>query len=104
MYNEKRITTDPDIQQYEPKVFSRPSYANGDNEETADYQLGPWLAVLDNFLTKEECERLIVLGGEEGYDRSKDVGEEQADGSFSMIVNEERTSTPMTLEGRLFLT
>jgi hypothetical protein len=36
------IITNPDFQQYEPKVLSRPEFALGDSAETADYQLGPW--------------------------------------------------------------
>lgn len=34
----------------------------------------PWVIVIDDFLTQEECERLIELGTERGYERSSDVG------------------------------
>lgn len=82
-----RILSNAELQQYEPKVLSRPSYADGDTKETADYQLGPWVAVLDNFLTDDECDRLIELGAMEGYNRSSDVGEKQEDGTFALDFN-----------------
>lgn len=72
-----------ELQHYEPKVLSRPSYTDGDSEETADYQLGPWVVILDSFLTDDECERLIELGAIEGYKRSSDVGEKKEDGTFA---------------------
>eukprot|EP00545_Synedropsis_sp_CCMP1620_P005313 CAMPEP_0119004118 /NCGR_PEP_ID=MMETSP1176-20130426/962_1 /TAXON_ID=265551 /ORGANISM="Synedropsis recta cf, Strain CCMP1620" /LENGTH=445 /DNA_ID=CAMNT_0006955793 /DNA_START=11 /DNA_END=1348 /DNA_ORIENTATION=+ len=86
------ITTLPEFQKFEPHVISRPDYINGDTEETADYQIGPWVATLDNFLTIEETERLIQLGHEEGYERSSDVGKMKFDGTFEPNVNDGRTS------------
>jgi prolyl 4-hydroxylase len=35
----------------------------------------PWIVTLENVATKEECERMIKLGADRGYERSKDVGE-----------------------------
>jgi prolyl 4-hydroxylase len=86
------ITTLPQFQKYEPIVISRPDYVNGDTEETADYQLGPWVAVLDNFVTAEEADRLIQLGREEGYQRSSDVGKINFDGTTESNINDGRTS------------
>lgn len=80
---ERRIASNFELQHYEPKVLSRPSYRKGDSEETADYQLGPWVVILDSFLTDDECERLIELGAIEGYKRSSDVGEKKEDGTFA---------------------
>lgn len=45
------------------------------------------MVVLDTFLTQEECDRLIYLGGEEGYNRSADVGQEKEDGTFDLDYN-----------------
>ena len=82
-----RLTSNTEPQHYEPKVLSRPSYKDGDSEETADYQLGPWVVVLDNFLSDKECERLIELATMEGYNRSNDVGEKRDDGTFAQDYN-----------------
>ena len=45
----------------------------------------------DNVLTQEEADRVIELGGNEGYVRSHDVGKLKADGSYEKGVN--RTSS-----------
>jgi prolyl 4-hydroxylase len=87
------ITTLEEYQQFEPKVLSRPSYLAGDTEETADYQIGPWVVVLENVLSQEEAERMIELGAVEGYERSSDVGKVNFDGTVESYVNEGRTST-----------
>ena len=87
------VTTLPEFQKYEPVVLSRPDYLEGDTEDNADYQIGPWVVVLENFLSEEETLRLIELGAEEGYVRSADVGKLKADGSFEHSVNNGRTST-----------
>jgi hypothetical protein len=89
----ERITTHPEYQQYEPVVLSRPSYAPGDGPENATYTIGIWMLLFENALWEEEAERMIELGGLKGYERSKDVGVEQADGTFSAEVNHGRTST-----------
>ena len=67
------------------KVLSRPSHPEGyvgDMNDPVDYILGPWVVTLDNFLSDEECDRLIQLGSKRGYERStleeeKDYDEEQ---------------------------
>lgn len=74
-------------------MLSRPNFVNGDTQETADYQLGPWVVVLEDFLTDDECERLIQLGADQGYNRSSDVGEQLPDGSFADLYYSGRTST-----------
>merc|ERR1712107_467110 len=56
-------------------------------------QDGPWVVTLDDFLSEEECDLLIKLGGEEGYEISMDVGAKKFDGSFEGYKNERRTST-----------
>jgi prolyl 4-hydroxylase len=86
------ITTLPELSKFEPHILSRPDYVNGDTKETADYQIGPWVVTLDNFVTDEEADRLIQLGAEEGYERSSDVGKMKFDGSFENNVNNGRTS------------
>lgn len=88
----ERIITSPEYVKYEPKVLSRPEYVNGDTSENATYQLGPWMLVMENFVSESEARRLIELGGIEGYERSSDVGALKFDGTFDNNVNEGRTS------------
>lgn len=75
-----RIISNEQYQQYEPLILSRPPE-------------GPWLIQFENVLSQEEADRLIALGGEQGYERSADVGTEQDDGTFTKNVNSGRTST-----------
>ena len=76
----ERIVHDPAFVIYEPIVLSKPPE-------------GPWLVMLENFLSEEEANRLIDLGHEQTYERSSDVGTQQADGTYSKHVNSGRTST-----------
>jgi prolyl 4-hydroxylase len=69
------IITNPDFQQYEPKVLSRPDYALGDSAETADYQLGPWVVVFDNAMSGEEADQLLSHGRSIGYHPSTTLGD-----------------------------
>jgi prolyl 4-hydroxylase len=87
------IATNPDFQQYEPKVLSRPDYAPGDSAETADYQLGPWMVVFDNAMSGEEADRLVELGGIEGYKHSASAGKIKEDGTETAQTHSGRTST-----------
>jgi prolyl 4-hydroxylase len=53
----------------------------------------PWVVTIDDFLSEEECTRLIALGGELGYKRSEDVGGTNFDGSVLSVESKDRTST-----------
>lgn len=75
----ERITSDPKNQE-RITIFSRPP-------------TGPWIVTLDDFLTPQQAQNLIDLGSEIGYDRSKDVGEEQFDGSYGAVESKSRTSS-----------
>lgn len=52
----------------------------------------PWVVTMENFVSPEECERLIELGGLRGYERSQDVGKRRFDGTYEGYENEFRTS------------
>jgi len=54
---------------------------------------GPWVVTLDEFLTSDECQKLIDLGGQRGYERSKDVGKEKFDGTYDSVESKSRTSS-----------
>ena len=76
------------------QVLSRPDYVPGDDERTADYKLGPWVVIIDNFVTSQEAERLIYHGTEWGYERSTAVGEiNEETGELESIEGEFRTSS-----------
>ena len=51
------------------------------------------MVIFDKAVTYKEADRLIELGGLEGYKRSEDVGTKQADGSYTSVRNSGRTST-----------
>jgi prolyl 4-hydroxylase len=56
----QRIVDDQYFQeQYTPIVLSSPETTNG-----------PWVIQFDNFVSHEECERLIELGNAKGYGNS----------------------------------
>lgn len=61
-----------------------PNYADGD---------GPWLVLLDDFISNVEADALIAAGQKKGYERSADVGVENPDGTFEDDQNDGRTST-----------
>ena len=86
------MTTLEKYKKYEPRVWSRPTYVEGDTKETAGYQLGPWIVSLDNVVTQEEALRLIELGALEGYERSDDWGEYLEDGTYETYYHDGRTS------------
>jgi prolyl 4-hydroxylase len=90
----ERLTTDPAFEQYSPKVLSRPSYVGTHTNETADYQLGPWVLVLDNFVSAKEAKRIIHTGADIGYARSLGVAEKNNEaGKAQGSVTTSRTST-----------
>lgn len=89
----ERILADPTMNQFEPKVLSRPSYAAGDAAENATYILGPWMLQFENMVDEMEAERMIELGGIRGYERSTDVGARREDGTYDASVSSGRTST-----------
>jgi hypothetical protein len=41
-----------------------------DTAETAVYQTGPWVLILDDFVSEQETERMIQAEDEIGYARS----------------------------------
>jgi prolyl 4-hydroxylase len=84
----ERITTHESYDKYNVTVWSSP--AERDAKTAAEL---PWVITLDDFLSPEECDRLIALGHERGYKRSEDVGKQLFDGTFEPYLNPSRTST-----------
>ena len=92
-----RITTDPHYQQYSPKILSRPpeeltSLVPAVHDTRVPTGDAPWVVELENFLTPEEADRLIHLGGRVGYKQSFEVGGENFDGTYQAVNSDDRTS------------
>jgi len=79
-------------EQWDAMVHSRPSHPPDVNPDEADYILGPWVITIDNFINDAQCERLIQLGATLGYERSKDVGGLDFDGTQKSVQSTTRTS------------
>lgn len=87
-----RIVTDPYYQElYTIEILSRPN--NDTTAKSKRTKDTPWVVTVDNFLTDEECDTLIRLGGELGYQQSLDVGQKKFDGTFDSVQSPGRTST-----------
>ena len=90
---ERQQLADDDMTEYSVVVLSRPSDKPAtDISEKMDKKLPPWVVVFNDFITDEECDELIKLGYDTGYERSADVGEEKFDGTFTSNKNDRRTS------------
>ena len=83
----QRITTDRYyVDKYHPTILCQP----GDpNPTTGD---SPWIVLLEDFVSDEECDALIQLGYQQGYERSEDVGDSKFDGTYGSVRSEGRTS------------
>ena len=96
----QRILTEPALQRYQPRAVMQPNPPttttttndDDDNHHPAPKQ-GPWIVVLENFLSDEECDTLIRLGAERGYEQSKDVGAQNFDGTYAATTSKDRTSS-----------
>ncbi|KAL7460273.1 hypothetical protein ACHAXS_000736 [Conticribra weissflogii] len=79
---------------YTVHILSRPGPYEGLPiiSEEYDKEQPPWIITFENFLTEEECQKLIELGYQSNYERSKDVGQVQVDGSYDSVESSTRTS------------
>jgi len=85
----ERVVSDEEFAKYNITVHSRPRRPD-DDETVKD---GPWIITFEDFISPEEADRFIQLGGLEGFKRSTDVGRLKADGSYTEEVHSTRTST-----------
>ena len=92
----ERIVDDADgsgeYKRYNPTALSRPKLRRDGTPAPGVEEDGPWVVVLENFVSSEEADRLLELGKKQGYDRSADVGKEKLDGSHESKVSDARTS------------
>jgi len=115
-----RIVDGEDRDVWNATVHSRPSHPPGYVEVVADdierqeeeekpklgtridgfdYILGPWVITIDNFVSESECDRLIQLGADLGYQRSTDVGGQNFDGTTKAVESGFRTSNNAWCQG-----
>ena len=95
----ERIVDDADgtgeYQRYNPQALSRPklkldgTVAPSGSISEKD---GPWVVLLENFVSSEEADRLVELGKQQGYERSAGVGKPKHDGTHDATVDYSRTS------------
>jgi prolyl 4-hydroxylase len=92
--NNTDIEMAPGMTNYSVVIHSRPAPVEGEAviDPKLDLEQPPWIITFNNFLTDEECEQMIILGHKSEYERSKDVGELQTDGSYDSVVSTSRTS------------
>ena len=89
--NNTEIDIEEEMTNYTVQIISKPGERAMDpSVEMNNY---PWIITLDNFLTDEECDRLVELGDMVGFTRSHDTGEVKADGSYEAIESDGRTSS-----------
>ena len=90
---QKQIDDGMEDLDYTVEIFSRPFDEQAEDDFDEDVIDGPWVVVLNDFLTEEECERLIGLGHYQGYEQSTETTSFR-DGSVSeKQVSKRRTST-----------
>ena len=80
------------LEQYSLHVYSRPDYLPGDTNETAKYDIGPWVVTLENVVSPQEAHRLIQHGEAYGWEESLIAGDVKEDGSSDTVVSDYRTS------------
>lgn len=77
---------------YNPRALSRPNVKSDGTAVPGVKKDGPWIVLLENFISDNEADALIDAGHRKGYERSSDVGVENPDGTHEDEVSEGRTS------------
>jgi len=76
----ERLTNDEYyVEKFQPTILSQPPD-------------GPWVVTLENVATEDQCNSIIELGSNRGYERSIEVGAMRFDGTFEPLVHDARTS------------
>lgn len=101
----ERIVSHDYYQQYAPKILSMPATNISTNTSTSavDGSIipdGPWVVLLEKFLTAEECQHLQDLGTKQGYNPSADVGPKDLEGKTTAKFSGGRTSTNAWCTGK----
>lgn len=100
----KRIVHGPDAHRWNTTVLSRPEHPVDDpNPASFSYEVGgPWVVIVDRFVSPASCARLVELGGKRGYERSTDVGAMKFNGTSEEVTSQSRTSYNAWCKGECF--
>jgi len=105
---EKQVEAGMEQLNYTTTIYSRPldemnmdrnmdhqgrQSGNDNDNDNIDIIDGPWVVVLDNFLTDEECDRLIQLGKDQEYKPSTEQRINRDGTATENTVSRRRTST-----------
>lgn len=89
-YGQLTVITSP---YHDAKQYPKDEDSDEDDDEYYKEPL-PWVISIDDFLSDEECERLIEHGEAQGYKQSTEYGNESnIDGSVPFVEKKSRTST-----------
>ena len=82
----RRFVEHPYYAQYGPEIISQPS------NDTSDDNCSLYVATFENFMSDEECDRLIEIAAEEGYEKSETADEDalEAGGNYKAVEFEGR--------------
>ena len=86
------VEIEENMTNYSVVVHSRPEPFEGEPSRERDMEQPPWIITFEDFLTDEECQHVIEMGYNAKYERSKDVGRLQTDGSYDAVESLTRTS------------
>mmetsp|Transcript_15600 Transcript_15600/g.26594 ORF Transcript_15600/g.26594 Transcript_15600/m.26594 type:complete len:471 (+) Transcript_15600:99-1511(+) len=86
------VEIEENMTNYSVVVHSRPEPFAGEPSRERDMDQPPWIITFEEFLTEDECEHLIKMGYNAKYERSKDVGRVQTDGTYDAVESSTRTS------------
>jgi len=86
------VEIEENMTNYSVVVHSRPEPFAGEPSRKRDKDQPPWIITFEDFLTEEECDHLIQMGYKSKYERSRDVGKLQADGTYDAVESLTRTS------------
>lgn len=78
----EKITSEPFTTQFNVNVLSSPEHDDG-----------PWVIVIDDFISKEEAQRLIAHGTDTGFTRSVTTNAVMEDGTLGKGETHARTSS-----------
>ncbi|KAL7518179.1 hypothetical protein ACHAWX_003032 [Stephanocyclus meneghinianus] len=79
---------------YNPRALSRPKFKRDGTPSPGNVEVeGPWVVILENFITNEEADRIIELGKQQGFKRSTRVKGQSAGSSIGPgVTDAARTS------------
>ncbi|GKY94173.1 hypothetical protein MPSEU_000383300 [Mayamaea pseudoterrestris] len=92
--DESAQLNDESLAKMSVQVLSSPGDDMSDDEISIDFDKSapPWILVLSNLLSDDECDALIELGDKYEFVRSLDLGPQRFDGSFEHVTSDRLTT------------